>query len=143
MTIVRAAPGSAERRAMLALRTRVLRAPLGLSYSEAQLAGEQGQLHLALLRDGAVLGALLAVPPDAEGTARLRQMAIDPGFERRGFGSALVGRAEEILAGMGAAAVTLSARQNAVGFYEKLGYAARGAPFVEVTLPHRTMGKRL
>ena len=37
----------------------------------------------------------------------------------------------------------LAARQTAVGFYARLGYAVDGEPFIEKTIPHRTMRKML
>ncbi len=136
-------PGSTNWIVMLELRRRILRTPLGLDYSDAQLAEERHQLHLAAWHGEAIVGTLLIVPPDAEATAKLRQMAIEPRYERRGLGSALVRHAEHALAGMATATIKLAARQNAVGFYEKLGYAACGGIFIEVTLPHQMMSKRL
>jgi hypothetical protein len=37
----------------------------------------------------------------------------------------------------------LDARETAVGFYKKLGYAIGGDEFIEVTVPHFRMVKRL
>ena len=135
--------GSDTWREMVALRRRVLRAPLCLDYDAAQLAAECDQVHLALIHDGAVAGTLLIVPADAHGAARLRQMAVAPRFQRRGFGAILVRHAEALLGGMGAACIVLSARQSAVAFYEALGFTPCGAPFIEVNLPHLRMQKRL
>ena len=39
--------------------------------------------------------------------------------------------------------MVLNARTSAVPFYERLGYETRGEPFVEVTVPHLAMAKRL
>ena len=39
--------------------------------------------------------------------------------------------------------VTLHARANVVGFYERLGYSAQGDPFLEVGIPHRHMRRAL
>ena len=39
--------------------------------------------------------------------------------------------------------MVLHARQTAVPFYLKLGYAEVGAPFQEVGIPHRCMEKPL
>ncbi|WP_428395041.1 GNAT family N-acetyltransferase [Lichenicoccus sp.] len=143
MSIVTAAYGDDTWHAMVALRRRVLRAPLGLDYDPAQLDAERDQLHLAVIHDGMVAGTLLIVPPDPLGTGRLRQMAVAPELRRRGFGAALVRHAEALLGGMGAVCIGLSARESAVAFYEALGFAPCGAPYVEVTLPHVRMGKRL
>ncbi|WP_419730555.1 GNAT family N-acetyltransferase [Lichenicola sp.] len=128
---------------MVRLRHQVLRAPLGLEFSQDQLAAEVNQLHLALWLDDTLAGTLLLLRPDPTGTGKLRQMAVRPGLERRGFGSRLVGRGEAELQRLGAVRAGLSARTTAIPFYERLGYVAYGEPFIEVTVPHRSMRRRL
>ena len=127
---------------MIALRHRVLRAPLGLTFSTEQLANEIDQLHLALWQDDVLAGTLLLMPPDQDGEGKLRQMAIHPDMERRGLGTCLVRHGEAELQRLGATGARLAARETAIGFYRRLGYAVRGDAFIEVTLPHRLMGKR-
>ena len=39
--------------------------------------------------------------------------------------------------------MTLHARDTAIPFYKKLGYECVGEPFVEVTILHQAMQKRL
>lgn len=141
--IVRAQIGDAVHRDMIALRHRLLREPLGLTFTEAQLAAEADHVHLALQHDGVVAGTVLLVPPDIGGTARIRQMAVDPRFERRGFGKLLLHHGEATLLHLRAATIALAAREHAVGFYGKFGYVGRGEPFIEVTIPHLLMVKRL
>ncbi len=141
--IAQQAFGSAGWREMVGLRTRVLRDPLGLAYSEAQLAEECTQVHLALRVEGALAGTLLLLLPDRSGIAKLRQMAVAPAWSGQGFGRRLVLHGEGVLRDAGARAVRLSARETAIGFYERLGYAAEGPVYREVTLPHRLMRKSL
>jgi ribosomal protein S18 acetylase RimI-like enzyme len=88
-------------------------------------------------------GTLLLLPPGPDGEAKLRQMAIDPALQKRGLGTMLLRRGEAELRERGATRVRLAARDSAVGFYGRLGYVVDGAPFIEVTLPHRTMRKDL
>ena len=144
MSIARAAFGGATWREAVSLRRLVLRAPLGLDFAAEELAGEAAQAML-VLRDGErVAATLLLVPPAASGgDARVRQMAVLPDRQGRGFGTALMRRAEEEARGLGAAAIVLHARTGARGFYARLGYRAEGAPFVEVTLEHVRMRKAL
>lgn len=137
------APGSAGWHEMVALRQRVLRTPLGLTFSEQDLSAEAGQIHLALWLPSGLAGTLLLLPPDPEGRAKLRQMAIHPEQERRGLGTILVRHGEHRLRLLGARSAWLAARGSAVGFYERLGYVAEGVAFTEVTLPHRRMTRRL
>lgn len=135
--------GSVGWKKMVALRDQVLRAPLGLAFSDEQLAAETGQIHLALWLEDMLAGTLLLLPPDPQGEAKLRQMAIRPGLERQGFGRLLVRHGEAELRRLGATSARLAARERAVGFYARLGYVVEGTPFIEVTLPHRTMRKPL
>ncbi len=127
---------------MVALRHRVLRAPLALSFGAEQLADEVDQIHLALWKGDVLAGTLLLMPPDQHGEGKLRQMAIRPDMERRGFGTTLMRHGERELQQLGATGARLTARENAIGFYERLGYAVEGAWFIEVTLPHRLMRRR-
>ncbi len=130
-------------REMVALRHRVLRAPLGLHFTDADLAAEAGQLHLALRLGDSLAGTVLLLPPDPDGSAKLRQMAIDPALTGRGLGTLLLRHAEAELRRHGATEARLSARATATGFYARLGYIPEGEPFIEVTLPHRLMRHRL
>ena len=116
-------PGWSE---MVALRHRVLRAPLGLTFSDEQLAAEVDQIHLALWRDDVLAGTLLLVPPDRGGEGRLRQMAIRSDLERRGLGTSLMRHGEDALRRQGCMSARLAARENAIGFYERLGYTVCG-----------------
>ena len=43
----------------------------------------------------------------------------------------------------GVSRIELNARDTAAGFYRKLGYRKVGGEFVEVTIPHWKMVKRL
>ena len=139
--ITREAFGGHGWREMVALRHAVLRAPLGLAFSPAELETEAGQVHLALWWDGTLAGTLLLIAEGDEAT--LRQMAIRPGHERRGLGSQLVAEGERVLLSRGFARARLSARQTAIGFYARLGYAAVGETFTDKTIPHRLMWKVL
>ncbi len=135
--------GGAGWREMIALRTQVLRAPLGLAYSDGQLAGECDQIHLALRLGGNLAGTLLLLP-DAPAAVVLRQMAIAPAFAARGLGRQLVRHGETVAReALGARIATLSARRTAIGFYQKLGYRAEGPTYIDVTLPHRRMRRSL
>lgn len=135
--------GSAEYRQECALRDEVLRRPLGLSLQDEDLTRERDQLHVGLFDDrGALIGCAIAVP-FGDGTAKVRQMAVAGGQRRQGHGREIMTGLEAYLARRGIAKVILHARVSAAGFYEKLGYLAEGEPFIEVTIPHLRMSKRL
>jgi len=140
----------------VALRDRVLRKPLGLEFSAADLAAEGDQLHFALIEAelptateamarnaiGCVVGCVIARPLGG-GRYQLRQMAIDAGRQGQGLGRRLLEQTEQHLAALGAQELMLHARDIAAGFYKKLGYQPVGDPFMEVTILHYEMTKRL
>ncbi len=73
----------------------------------------------------------------------MRQVAVVTDLRGRGIGKALVEHAEALAQSLGYRRTILHARETAVPFYEKLGYAKVGEGFVEVTIPHWAMGKPL
>lgn len=125
------------------LRYRVLRAPLGLPPGSEENRAEAACLHL-IAQDprGRVVGCVIFRRDDPR-RGQLMQMAVDPSVAGHGVGRALVRALEAGLAKDGVEEIYLHARETAVGFYERLGYAIEGAPYTEVGLPHRTMRKML
>ncbi|MGZ3306177.1 MAG: GNAT family N-acetyltransferase [Asticcacaulis sp.] len=124
------------------LRRAVLRTPLGLDFTPEQLAAEATDTHFAAYYNGAIAGAVVMTPYDAQ-TVKLRQMAVSPGAQGRGIGAALLDAFEAHARRQGMKRITLAARLTARGFYERHGYVAQGDVFNEVTLPHIAMSKAL
>lgn len=133
---------SREYLAACELREELLRCPLGLRLTEQDRAGEESHFHLVAECEGKVVGCLV-LEPLTQGELKMRQVAVAPDWQRRGLGSALVSRAELLGRERGARSMVLHARTPIVGFYERLGYAVEGEPFVEVTIMHRRMRKAL
>jgi hypothetical protein len=143
ITFTRITTADPEYAAEKDLRNRALRLPLGLVLSERDVAGEDGQIHLAAVDEGGrVVGCVLLVIP-GDGTAHVRQMAVDEARRGEGIGSGLMAEAERTVRGMGIRTVNLHARLHAHGFYERLGYRAASDIFTEVTIPHIKMEKIL
>jgi predicted GNAT family N-acyltransferase len=125
------------------LRNRALRVPLGLALSDADISGEDRQTHLVALDEtGMVVGCVLLVFP-GDGSAHIRQMAVDESRRGRGIGAGLIRYAEQTARGLGIRQMTMHARVYARGFYDRLGYHAVGDIFTEVTIPHIEMEKTL
>ena len=124
------------------LRRRVLRSPLGLGFSDHDLESEQFQSHYAALINDELVGCV-TVEFQPDGTAKLRQMAVEPMHQRGGIGKFLMQQVENELRQQEHAVVILHARNTAVGFYQSLGYETKGEEFIEVTLPHVLMQKQL
>lgn len=124
-------------------RNAILRIPLGLILDATDLAGEDLQAHIvAMDDDGAIIGTVLLKPLSGD-RVRLRQMAVLPSRQHQGIGRRLVQFAEEAARAGGFGCIELHARLHVQGFYERLGYQAQGATFIEVTLPTVEMIKRL
>ncbi len=81
--------------------------------------------------------------PQRDHSYRNRQMATKKEMQGQGIGSELMRKVESELAGKGGVKISLNARVSALGFYLSLGYHTVGDEFVEVTLPHQKMEKRL
>jgi ribosomal protein S18 acetylase RimI-like enzyme len=134
--------GSDLYRRACALRYEVLRAPLGLPLSEDDLRGEAKQLHFGLFDDDEPVASVSVIELSAD-HAKIRQTAVAPACRDQGLGRRIMTQLEAVLAARGFVTLSLHARTTAVGFYEKLGYETVGDEFIEVTIAHRKMVKRL
>ncbi|HZH66684.1 MAG TPA: GNAT family N-acetyltransferase [Flavisolibacter sp.] len=134
--------GSDDYKQVLKLREEVLRKPLGLSFSDEELQKEKDNMHMTAYEDDRMLGCCMLVQEGDE-TVRLRQMAVVNDVQGKGIGRALMQFAENLARDRGYKKITMHARKNAVGFYEKLGYKKSGEEFEEVTIPHYVMEKEL
>jgi predicted GNAT family N-acyltransferase len=135
--------GGEEYRLLLAMRDRLLRAPLGLTWSQADLEGESEQLHFGLFDESDTLIACVVIKLLDSETAKLRQMAVDEPHRGAGVGRRLVQGVEEILRQKGVRRIEMDARKLAVGFYRKLGYQIEGDEFTQVTIPHFRMSRAI
>jgi GNAT superfamily N-acetyltransferase len=134
--------GSREYQQMVKLRDDILRRPLGLSFDDMELGEEKDNLLIGAFEDDVMLGCCMLVEEEP-GTVRLRQMAVLNDLQGKGIGKALMQFAENLARDHGYNILTMHARKNAIGFYEKMGYKKRGDEFIEVTIPHYVMEKKL
>ncbi len=134
--------GSDEYRQMVDLRYQILRKPLGLQFTEAELAEEKKDILLGCFDDDR-LEACCLLTETAPKTVRLRQMAVGSGLQGKGIGRVLMSFAENIARDHGYKHITMHARKSAIGFYEKSGYRVCSDEFTEVTIPHYVMEKEL
>jgi predicted GNAT family N-acyltransferase len=134
--------GTKEYRQMIKLRDDILRKPLGLNFTEDELEMEKQNLHIAAYEDDQMLGCCMLVE-EAPQMVRLRQMAVINDLQGKGIGRALMQFAENLARDRGYKRITMHARKNAVGFYEKMGYKRIGKEFEEITIAHYVMEKEL
>jgi GNAT superfamily N-acetyltransferase len=140
--ICEVAYGSPEYWATVALRNMILRQPLGLQFTEEEREADKKYHHFACYLDGRLAGCLVLCPREG-GDVQMRQVSVVAEWQGQGIGTALVEYTETWAREAGYRRMILHARDAAVGFYEKLGYAKVGEPFVEVSIPHWAMEKRL
>lgn len=134
--------GTEEYLKMVDLRDKVLRRPLGLTFSHDELVQEKDDILIACLDDGFVLGCCILTPLNKE-TVRLRQMAVHNRLHGKGIGESIINFAENLARDKGYRCITMHSRDSVIGFYEKFGYKIKGNQFMEVRLPHHIMEKKL
>jgi predicted GNAT family N-acyltransferase len=128
--------GTKEYQQMVKLRDDILRKPLGLTLEPDELEKEKSNLLMGAYEDDQMLGCCMLVEEEP-GTVRLRQMAVVNDLQ------ALMQFAENLARDRGYKKITMHARKNALGFYEKMGYRKVGQEFEEITIPHYVMEKEL
>ncbi len=134
--------GTREYQQMVDLRYDMLRKPLGLRFDPEELEREKEDILIGAFDDEKILGCCLITRIEPE-TCRLRQMAVHNSLQGKGIGGAMMNFAENVARDRGFRNMTMHARKTAIGFYEKLGYIIKGDEFLEVTIPHFIMEKRL
>jgi len=129
---------------MVSLRTKILRKPLGLTFSEDDLERDKNDLLLVAYFPGSdqMVGCCILTPLSGV-TIQMRQMAIDDFYQGKGLGSELLHFAEQVAKERNFEFLYLHARKVAVDFYKKHGYTVESDQFTEVGIPHYEMIKRL
>ncbi|ATW48037.1 GNAT family N-acetyltransferase [Streptomyces xantholiticus] len=152
---VRVALGTADREACFAVRKEVFVAeqqvPEDIEY-DAYDAEDADTIHvLAVGAEGVALGtgrllhgasALGKTGGDLT-VGSLGRLAVRGAARGLGVGAALVGAIEDAARERGLAAVDLHAQTHALGFYERLGYAAYGPEFLDAGIAHLAMRRVL
>lgn len=134
--------GSCDYQDMVKLRDKILRAPLGLTFSPEYLQQEISDVLIGCFEEEKLLGCCILTPVN-ETMVQLRQMAVDNDLQGKGTGSMILRFAEEQSRGNGFSELMMHARKEAAPFYLKNGYTVRGEEFEEVGIAHYEMFKRL
>ncbi|MEI6311059.1 MAG: GNAT family N-acetyltransferase [Bacteroidota bacterium] len=127
---------------MLEIRSKVLREPLGLRYTNEQLAAEINFIHIVILVKQKIVGGLQLVE-EGNNKIKVRQVAIDPSYQSMGLGKELMLYAEDFARKKAYTYIYCHARNTALSFYTKLDYQIKGEEFQEVGIPHHYMFKYL
>lgn len=136
--------GTEEYQAMVDLRIRVLKEPFGIPFTEEEKEADEDNILIGAFfpNDGDLVGCCL-LSHLSENTAKLRQMAVDFFYHKKGLGAQLVDFAERVAIENDYSIMYLHARKTALGFYKEQGYTIEEDEFIEVGLPHFGMMKLL
>lgn len=125
-----------------ALRRAVFMDEQGISEADEMDDLDPVALHILACDDGTPVGTarlLLAAP-----VGKIGRVCVLASHRGRGLGAGLIRAAEEVLRTRpGVTTARLGAQLHALGFYEKLGYAAHGPAYDDAGIPHRTMDRPL
>ncbi|MER7754007.1 GNAT family N-acetyltransferase [Kitasatospora sp. NPDC097643] len=153
MTVgIRVADGEADLALVHGVRREVFIVEQGIPEDEEwdDLDGTSEHL-LAFGADGEALGTArlihgeqaLKLTGGIEGRMLLGRLAVRRAARGTGLGAELVRAVEAAARARGAVEMELHAQVQALGFYERLGYAAEGPEYLDGGIPHRTMTRVL
>ncbi len=129
---------------MVNLRTRVLKEPFDIPFSDEEKEADKKNILLgAFFPNGGDLVGCCLLTPLSDRAVKLRQMAVDFFYHKKGLGSLLIDFAEQMALERGYSIMYLHARKTALDFYKKQGYTIEEDEFIEVGLPHFGMMKLL
>lgn len=137
---VRAARGTDEVAAALALREAVFVGEQGVTLADELDGRDDEARHLVALCGGRVVGTCRLLHDGA--ALRLSRMAVAPEHRGRGIAAALLAEADREASGAGAERIALAAQLPAVPLYERAGYRAHGDVFEDAGILHVRMEKR-
>lgn len=103
------------------LRWHILRKPWGQPMGSEQDMQEASSYHL-MARDGQQIIGVARLQFPGDEAAQLRYMAVANDWQGKGIGRQIVLHMEGVARQQGAHQLFLHARDNALGFYRKLGY---------------------
>ncbi|MDS1269373.1 GNAT family N-acetyltransferase [Lipingzhangella sp. LS1_29] len=115
--------------------------PVELEWDDADDADTTRQMLAWHATQPVGVGRIVLGP--SAGAARIGRLAVLPSARGRGVGAALVRGLEDLARERGFGMVELHAQVQALGFYERLGYAVDGPEFDDAGIPHRRMWQRL
>lgn len=129
---------TADYAAMLDLRERILRKPLGLVVTDAEKQ-QDTQDYLLGAFDGDTIQGCLILQKQTDGSVKMRQVAVDEGLQGQGIGGKMLHAAYAVLQGWGVTKLYCHARGTAVDFYRRHGWVVSSDEFLEQNIPHFRM----
>lgn len=125
------------------LRWRVLREPWSQVRGQERDEHEAGAIHIGAWYQGRLVG-VGRVHFFAAGDAQIRYMAVEPSMQGTGIGGQILEELERRAREAGAGRIVLNARDRALDFYRKHGYAVvHESEVLFNAIPHWEMEKML
>ena len=132
------------------LRVRVLRKGTPVTHATYPEDSYDDVVHLAIRLNGDVVATSTWFSkecPESPGVAavQLKGMAVDDSLQTTGFGRALIDAGISLARERNAEIVWARARDTAVGFYEKCGFAVVGDGFIDepTAMPHHIVVRKI
>ena len=126
------------------LRWRIMRAPWDQPRGSERDEFEEAADHVTARDQGGRLLGIGRLHLNNEREAQIRYMAIEEGCRGQGVGRAIIEKLEVLANDRGVKRIVLNARDNVVGFYQRLGYSVIGpGPTMFGKVKHAKMEKRL
>lgn len=125
------------------LRWRILRKPWNQPEGSERDKTETDCYHVIAIENKVIYGVARLEFPETN-VAQLRYMAVDESCQGQGVGRCIVTHIEQYAKDNNALKLFLNARENAVGFYEKLGYKTTKKTYILFdSIQHYKMMKKL
>jgi len=123
-------------------RWKQLRKPLGLARGSEQDELDDTAFQIAAFNNQDIIG-IGRLHIENNNAGRIRYMAVDEQFRKRGIGSQLLNELEIIARDRQILSCWLYARKEAMHFYKKNNYVVKGDAKSDLEIPHARMEKNL
>jgi len=135
---VRRADYAKDADAIRDIRVRVFNLEQGVA-AEVDFDGlDPSAIHVIAYADNELVGTARMLELES-GSAKIGRMAVLKKYRGKGIGLRMAEALINMARAMGMKAVELNSQVSALGFYEKLGFAAEGPIFKEAGIEHRKM----
>lgn len=123
------------------LREKILREPLGSSFTDQELEEEKYHFQIAGFLDVAIIATAVLVPEGDE--MKMQRVVVTENLRSLNIGSEMMNFCENFASDKNFKVMYCHARDSAVNFYIKNGYTRIGDYFDEDGIPHLKMKKKL
>ncbi|WP_083494200.1 bifunctional GNAT family N-acetyltransferase/hotdog fold thioesterase [Colwellia sp. MT41] len=126
MNVCRSPKSSLEFEQYYQLRWQVLRQPWGQTLGSERDKLEQESIHRMVIDENNKVLAVGRLEKSSQFSGQIRFMAVSPAAQGQGLGRKIIKALELQAQKLGITNLTLNARENALFFYQKLGYQSHG-----------------